>query len=50
MSQDSRTRYTKKKIPDDLWMSARASALKQGKTIINWLCDAIREKLEKENK
>jgi len=37
----------KKRIPKELWREARIQALLEGKTVADWVCEAIREKLSK---
>ena len=37
----------KKRIPKELWLKARAQAILEGKTVADWVCEAIREKLSK---
>ena len=37
--------YVKRNIPEQLWREARARAILDGKTIVEWVADAIKEKL-----
>jgi len=37
----------KKRIPRELWLKARAQAILEEKTVAVWICEAIREKLER---
>lgn len=39
--------YIKRNIDRDIWLKARADALRQGKTIVEWMNEAIQEKLSK---
>jgi hypothetical protein len=49
-SLDEITRYVKKRIPKELWLEARSLAVKKGKTVTNWMIEAIKEKIARENK
>jgi len=44
---DSRLLYIKRNIPKDVWILARSDAIKKGITIVQWVYDAITEKLNK---
>ena len=37
----------KDRIPKELWLKARAQAILEDKTVADWVCEAIREKLER---
>jgi len=49
-SLDELTRYVKKRIPKELWLEARSVAIKKGKTITDWMIEAIQEKIKRESK
>ena len=40
----------KDRIPKELWLKARAEAILESKTVADWVCEAIREKLERRQK
>lgn len=37
-------------VPDDLHREAKVAAAKEGKTLLGWIIEAIKEKLEKTRK
>jgi endonuclease III len=45
--QDSMKRYTAKVVSKELWLEARSDAIRHGKTIAEWITEAIKEKLGK---
>ena len=40
----------KNRIPIELWLKARAEAILERKTVGDWVCEAIKEKLERRQK
>ncbi len=51
MTQDKQTgQYTVRGVNPELWLQARAESIKQGKTIGQWLSEAIELKLTKNGK
>ena len=38
---------SKKRIPKELWHKARIQAILEDKTVADWVCEAIKEKLER---
>ena len=42
---DDKIIYVKRNIPKQLWREARASAVLEGKSVVEWVTEAIKEKL-----
>ena len=49
MSIDEKLQRLKEKMPADLWLSIKGSAHRQGMTIMQWIINAAKHELEKEN-
>jgi len=47
MGMDDKVIYVKRNIPKQLWREARARSVLEGKTIVEWVAEAIKEKLAK---
>ena len=47
MTQDYKVSAIKKKISKDLWLKAKGTAMLEGKTLSEWLAEAVEDRIKK---